>query len=404
MADNFLQAINTGINLGHMADSARMQRVQMERMAEQMRYAQFEHLTKVADFQEKLRLREETQAFLQSTKPVGVADESGEAVVRTPSPQRLSLEKIFGGPERTDLAIEAIGRGEKLTDVLRNMKPEKPLRALKIAYGPEGETKMVTAEEETALPKGWGWTKPPEEKEVNIANDVDTFLGQKFPGYYTDKTKRKEALDYYSTPQGADEFNKFWAKRKLTVAPTFNIIQTPTGFTAVNTKDPQRMIDLGIKRPLSSKESDDLSVLDSINISIQKAKSLYDPSFVGPVAGRLGNVAGKLGVGTSEQEQSFRAANAELEKTLFDLGGKQLTENEIKVLTPFIPNVKDPPITYRMKVKNFELKYNDILQKKVERLNQSGFGIPRSEKGAGTRGGINIDIDAINKELNRRGQ
>jgi len=36
MADNFLQAINTGINLGHMADSVKMQRAQMERMAQQM--------------------------------------------------------------------------------------------------------------------------------------------------------------------------------------------------------------------------------------------------------------------------------------------------------------------------------------------------------------------------------
>ncbi len=211
--------------------------------------------------------------------------------------------------------------------------------------------------------------------EIKLDNLIETSLAGRYPGFIDDPAVRSKAYkDYASNPKLRAEVNVSAASMAQgRVAPTYNIIQTPTGYSAVNVRNPQLVKDLGIARPLSQKEADDISTLDTVRQSIAKAKTLYNPAYVGPVAGRKGAVTGTVGVGTSTEEQTFRAANAELEKTLFDLGGKQLTANEIKVLKPFIPSTKDPAVTYEAKLKNFEAKYNDILNKKVESLNRIGF-------------------------------
>jgi hypothetical protein len=217
-------------------------------------------------------------------------------------------------------------------------------------------------------------------KEINVSNEIESILAgmPEFKGYYTDSEVRKKALDYYAENSDAvREKAAIYARSKT--PPVYTPVLTDKGIVPFGTRGPNagnfQPTPNAPKKPLSAAEADEMAALDSVLESVNKTKKLYKKEFVGPVAGRKGAVTGAIGKGTTEDEQEFRASNAEIKKTLFDLGGKQLTLNEIRVLTPFLPDVNDPPITYEMKVKNFETKYRDILSKKTKRFTGMGYGV-----------------------------
>ncbi len=149
MADNFLQAINMGINIGHMADSVKMQRAQMERLAQQMQMEALDREIKMAEFGIKSQKagREEAQyqgqqEYLKTLEPTKIGMGEGEGAgmselapieatspIKTqyPSPSAIELEQAFGGsPGKLLMYKMAVAHGKDPSEAFKNLKPDKP--------------------------------------------------------------------------------------------------------------------------------------------------------------------------------------------------------------------------------------------------------------------------------------
>lgn len=126
---------------------------------------------------------------------------------------------------------------------------------------------------------------------------------------------------------------------------------------------------------------DEIATLETILGDVTNIENLKAWGYAGRVEGKWGAVKEYTGIGVNENEQKARTATATLKKNLFDIGGKVLTGNELKILEPFIPTMNDPEPVYRVKLENFKREYNLILKNKREKLSSYGY---RNEMGQGS--------------------
>lgn len=110
MADNFLAAIQTGIQMGHAIDTAKMQRAQMERMAAQMQMEAVTQAMQVSAFQQAQQEKTQRKAVFapETTKPGG--DEYTGPMA----------ESVPGGPGREALKAQFPDSYNILADQMLN--------------------------------------------------------------------------------------------------------------------------------------------------------------------------------------------------------------------------------------------------------------------------------------------
>lgn len=123
MADNFLASIQTGIQMGQAIDSAKMQRAQMERMAEEMTFRRNAQMLEMEKYQEALGQKKVIQdSFAQPTTKRGGDEYTGPMDEIVMGPGRESLRGEYG-QNMGDLASNLILGGMKPTEA-RAMLPK----------------------------------------------------------------------------------------------------------------------------------------------------------------------------------------------------------------------------------------------------------------------------------------
>ena len=222
------------------------------------------------------------------------------------------------------------------------------------------------------------------DNEVNVATEIDTILGGMFPGYYTDKETRKRALDYYSTPGGAARVQRLAAQYNKSKAPDiYNFVQTDRGLIPGNMRTGE------VGAPATTPEGDNLSKptpageitplqqIKTLQSALATAESLYDPSFVGPVAGRLAAVGRSVlgGAGQTDKQIIFNAAlNQARNSLVYLLSGKQINEQEYKRLETQMPSSTLTPKSFVANMTEFKRTLGDILTNKEGTLKAGGYG------------------------------
>lgn len=143
------------------------------------------------------------------------------------------------------------------------------------------------------------------------------------------------------------------------------ILQTNEGYVIVDKNNPEFKQPLNLNKPLTADQQDTVEKLKTLKDTVSQIETLYDKNYVGMVQGRKGAVATKTGIGTDEKEQMFRAKTAELMKMVYALSGKQINQQELERLRPFIPEANDSDISFETKLKAFKNQLDDVLANKV---------------------------------------
>jgi hypothetical protein len=215
MADNFLQAINTGINLGHMADSARMQRAQMEKMAQQMQRENLEFAMKVSEFTDKQTERSRLKTLYapeqktisgemgQSGEIVGGGDEfgvTGPTEQVTMGPGRAFLKDL--SPKYYNVLADEFLMGGK-PNVVPLMKDDSNKSALKPVYDKDGRViSYAMASPGAAPPEGGSWGEPPKNRdEIKLSNEIEEALAGAYPNFTSDPKARSEAYKKFNSDE-----------------------------------------------------------------------------------------------------------------------------------------------------------------------------------------------------------
>lgn len=135
------------------------------------------------------------------------------------------------------------------------------------------------------------------------------------------------------------------------------------------------------KRTVPANQVDEIATIETVLDDVANIENLQAWKYAGRVKGKVGKAKEYTGIAVDENEQKSRTATATLKKNLFDIGGKVLTGNELKILEPFIPTIDDPESVYKVKLENFKREYNLILKNKREKLSSYGY---RNEMGQGS--------------------
>ena len=222
------------------------------------------------------------------------------------------------------------------------------------------------------------------DNEVNVATEIDTILGGMFPGYYTDKETRKQALAYYSTPPGAARVQRLAAQYNKSKAPDiYNFVQTDRGIVPGNVRTGETGAPATtpegdpLFKPTPAGEITSLQQIKTLQSALATAESLYDPSFVGPVAGRLAAVGRSVlgGAGQTDKQIIFNAAlNQARNSLVYLLSGKQINEQEYKRLETQMPSSTLTPKSFVANMTEFKRTLNSILTDKQETLKAGGYG------------------------------
>jgi len=179
--------------------------------------------------------------------------------------------------------------------------------------------------------------------------------------------KEKVMGKYISGGEMTDRENQFIAKELKTSPPGGKqIIQTDQGYMIVDKNNPDHQVKLNINKPMTATQQDTVEKIKTLKDTIRQIGTLYKKDYVGMLQGRAGAVKTKTGLGTDEKEQMFRARTAELMKMVYALSGKQINQQEMERLRPFIPEVNDSDIAFETKLKAFETQLDEVIANKVE--------------------------------------
>lgn len=127
------------------------------------------------------------------------------------------------------------------------------------------------------------------------------------------------------------------------------------------------------KRTVPANQVDEIATIETVLDDVANIENLQAWKYAGRVKGKVGKAKEYTGIAVDENEQKSRTATATLKKNLFDIGGKVLTGNELKILEPFVPTIDDPESVYKVKLENFKREYNLILKNKREKLSSYGY-------------------------------
>lgn len=226
--------------------------------------------------------------------------------------------------------------------------------------------------------------------EVNVANEIDTILGGMYPGYYTDKEVRAKALAYYATPEGSKRTQALAAQYNKSKAPDiYNFVQTDKGIVPGNVRTGQAGSPITnaegdkLLKPTPAGEITPLQQIKTLQSALDTAESLYDPAFVGPVAGRLASANRKIlgGVGQSDEQIMFNGSLEQARNTLvYLLSGKQINESEYQRLEKQMPSSSLAPQQFKAAMSEFKRTLNSVVTEKQATLEAGGYGAGNAPK------------------------
>lgn len=257
--------------------------------------------------------------------------------------------------------------------------PLQSAAAAKVAE--EKKNWLVVGGQAVNLATGERLAQPP--KEVNVANEIDTILGGMFKGYYTDPAVRKQALDWYATPEGAATVQKAaMAYSQGKQAPQFTPVQTTGGIIPFATKGPQAGAFVQPPggtppptKPLPEGAAKEFGALASLRAQVGEAKRLFNPKYVGPAAGRYYSVAENLVNLPPDQVQFYAYVNDTKDALLRARSGAQINEQEYARLVKFLPTAELPPQNFKARMERFEKAVEMIQREKAKTYSGQGYQI-----------------------------
>lgn len=249
--------------------------------------------------------------------------------------------------------------------------------------------------------------KPPQEREVNVANEIDTILGGMFPGYYTDPTVRQKALRYYATPKGAKQVQTDaaeYAKSKL--PPQYIPVPTSQGYQVFRSKGAKAGQFLPIpesgapSKPLPESATKEFGAYAALMKNIQAVENKYKPNYVGPVSGRYYSLKEGV-VGLPEQQTQFYALVRDNQDTLLRArSGAQINEQEYQRLKRFLPDPTDPPKTFKAKLNRYKDAVRNYQIEKAKTYSGQGYKIdistgevPKTSRNKAKVGRFTVEVE-----------
>jgi hypothetical protein len=126
---------------------------------------------------------------------------------------------------------------------------------------------------------------------------------------------------------------------------------------------------------------------------IGKVKTLYEwgtpqkrADWVGPVAGRMGELREKYTGGASTDQVTFYSYVRDMKDALLRArSGAQINEQEYKRLVGFLPDEKINSKSFEARLQRFEDELNNILKTKKEVFKAGGYGSSTLNGGGQTR-------------------
>jgi hypothetical protein len=220
-------------------------------------------------------------------------------------------------------------------------------------------------------------------KEINVANELDTILGGLFKGYYTDPKVRRAALDWYATPEGSKTVQTAAAQYSQNKqAPQFTPVVTTGGIMPFATKGPGagtfRPVGTGEEapsKPLPEGAVKEFGALAGLIGTTQKIESLFKPAFVGPVAGRYYGVKEKFIDMPEDQVQFYSYVRDAKDALLRARSGAQINEQEYARLVKFLPDENLPEKNFISRLKRFQDQIGILQTEKAKTYSGQGYKI-----------------------------
>jgi len=155
--------------------------------------------------------------------------------------------------------------------------------------------------------------------------------------------------------------------------PYFSFQATSEGMVPANARTGQMGAPSGYNKPMSNEMITANQQAITLKDAVNQTKMLYDPAYVGPIAGRLGPLGEKT-VGVNPLRSKFMSAVAQMSNTLvYLMSGKQINEQEYKRLKQQLPDPSIPPKNFIARMEEFERTMNSIIENR--RKLQGGYGI-----------------------------
>lgn len=243
-------------------------------------------------------------------------------------------------------------------------------------------------------------------KEVNVANEIDTILGGMFPGYYTDANVRQKALAYYATPEGSADIQRRAASyAKSKTADVYFPVPTSSGIEpfksrgdGAGTFKPDDK-DGGKKyKPAPAGEIDKIAALSSLEASAAEAKKLFKPSYVGPVMGRVGSVKEQFVNLPTDQVKFYSWVNDAKDALLRARSGAQINEQEYARLVKFLPTSELPPKNFKARMERYIEQMAILKKEKIRTLESQGYSVELGNAPKSNREKFDYEIpDGISK-------
>ncbi len=304
--------------------------------------------------------------------------------------RQAAFSKLASNPEVIKSISQNLGIPDQFIGTLLEGYQDKPVTELlklmgkegaktpvpkglfqKLGY-PEFEDQNLTIEDTAKLAP---FLKA-QTKEFNIPADLDTFLagqaGMQGWNYMTPEG-RQAAMQWYGTPQGQQAYNAWWERRKTTAPPIYNFLQTSEGYAPGNVRAGTVGAPTGKAKPLTGEMITAEQQISTLKDTLDQAKKLYKPDWVGPVVGRTAGVLEQT-VGIDPKRSAFNAQVAQMKNALvYLMSGKQINEQEYERLRAQLPDINLPPKNFQARMGEFERTLNSIIMNR--RKNMGGYGI-----------------------------
>jgi hypothetical protein len=166
--------------------------------------------------------------------------------------------------------------------------------------------------------------------------------------------------------------------------PYDNVIPTSEGLQPVNARTGRVAGGPIGEKPLSPSQITSEQQIGTLKETLNRVKNLYNPGWVGPIAGRWGGVKEST-VGLTPEQARFYSDLAQMQNTLvYLMSGKQINEHEFERLKKQLPDRDLPPSTFKARMNTFEKTLNSIINQR--RAASGGYGVPGTTRGIRRQG------------------
>lgn len=136
-------------------------------------------------------------------------------------------------------------------------------------------------------------------------------------------------------------------------------------------------VTVNLKQSAAS-EREKLATGEAALDTLTNLRGLFDASYVGPVAGRIGKVKDIFG-GNPQKQSEFNAATYAFKNQIIkEITGAQMSEVEAKRIMKQIPDVNDPPSVWKAKWNQSRRNIAVLRKKRLEVMRKSGIKTPKS--------------------------